>query len=203
MISNICVYGAGGVGGFFGGQLAHYSHSHRDFPDVHFVARGEHLARIRKQGLTLKKGDETLQCVPASATDDFGAVPACELIMIAVKGYDLQSVIETLEPALEHDTMLLPLLNGVDIYDRIRSVTQKGIVLPACVYVGTHIESPGVVRQKGEKVRSSWEKIPCMKTGICRVFSVFSPGRGYAMSGRLTPILPSGPSICLSLPMAW
>ena len=40
-------------------------------------------------------------------------------------------------------------MNGVDVYARIRSVIDKGIVLPACVYVGTHIEKPGVVSQKG------------------------------------------------------
>jgi 2-dehydropantoate 2-reductase len=40
-------------------------------------------------------------------------------------------------------------LNGITIYDRIRAITQKGIVFPACVYVGTHIASPGIITQKG------------------------------------------------------
>ncbi|MBC8014388.1 MAG: 2-dehydropantoate 2-reductase, partial [Sporomusaceae bacterium] len=40
-------------------------------------------------------------------------------------------------------------LNGVDIYERIRSTLSTGIVLPACVYVGTHIEKPGMVSQAG------------------------------------------------------
>ncbi len=44
---------------------------------------------------------------------------------------------------------MLPLLNGVDVYSRVRSIIKKGVVLPACVYVGTHIERPGKVFQKG------------------------------------------------------
>ena len=41
------------------------------------------------------------------------------------------------------------LLNGVDIYSRVRNVIRRGVVLSACVYVGTHIERPGKVFQRG------------------------------------------------------
>ena len=40
-------------------------------------------------------------------------------------------------------------MNGFDIYDRIRKNLKKGIVLPSCVYVGSHIEKPGLVIQSG------------------------------------------------------
>ena len=46
-------------------------------------------------------------------------------------------------------TVIIPLLNGVDIVERIRAILDKGIVLPACLYLGTHIESPGVINQSG------------------------------------------------------
>ena len=46
-------------------------------------------------------------------------------------------------------TIILPHLNGVDIYERIRKNLTTGIVFPSFVYVGTHIESPGVIFQKG------------------------------------------------------
>lgn len=53
------------------------------------------------------------------------------------------------------ETVILPLLNGVDIHERIRRHLDTGIVLPSCVYVGTHIESPGVIYQKGGNCRIS------------------------------------------------
>jgi len=40
----IAVFGAGGVGGYFGGRLAQAGH------EVTFIARGRHLATIREQG---------------------------------------------------------------------------------------------------------------------------------------------------------
>jgi 2-dehydropantoate 2-reductase len=49
----------------------------------------------------------------------------------------------------DEKSIILPLLNGADIYDRIRQNLKKGYVLPACLYLGTHIESPGVIFQKG------------------------------------------------------
>jgi len=36
-IKNVCVYGIGGVGGYFGGRIAHIISS-----DVYFIGRGEH-----------------------------------------------------------------------------------------------------------------------------------------------------------------
>ena len=44
---------------------------------------------------------------------------------------------------------MVPLLNGVDIYARIREDMTQGAVLPACVYIGTHIETYGQVTQQG------------------------------------------------------
>jgi 2-dehydropantoate 2-reductase len=54
-----------------------------------------------------------------------------------------------LAPLIREQTVILPLLNGVDISARVRHIITNGILLPACVYVGTHIERPGVIAQKG------------------------------------------------------
>ena len=40
----IAVYGAGGVGGYFGGRLAQAG------VQVHFIARGAHLQALREHG---------------------------------------------------------------------------------------------------------------------------------------------------------
>ena len=51
------------------------------------------------------------------------------------------------------DVVVLPLMNGVDIYERIRRVLPTGIVLPACVYVASHLQQKGVVEHKGNPGR--------------------------------------------------
>ena len=147
MIRNIAILGTGGVGGFFGGKLCMGTDSQTK---VFFLARGKHLEEIKEHGLKLKTEKEgELLCRPALATNSVDDLPELDLCLICVKGFDLQPLLHRLKNCVSENTVLLPLLNGVDIYARVRSVIDKGIVLPACVYVGTHIEKPGVVAQRG------------------------------------------------------
>jgi len=150
-IKTIWVYGVGGVGGFIGGKIARFLQKElRKDVKLYFIARGEHLREIQKKGLILNMGDEKrLQCVPTSATDDISELPSPDMCFLCVKSYDLDAVCNALNRHIKPETIIIPLLNGVDIYERVRIVLTSGIVLPACIYVGTHIEKPGIVTQKG------------------------------------------------------
>jgi ketopantoate reductase PanE/ApbA-like protein len=74
----IAVYGAGGVGGYFGGRLAQAG------ADVHFIARGAQLQALREHGLRVRsvKGDFEVQ---APATDDPADVGPCDFVLFCVK----------------------------------------------------------------------------------------------------------------------
>jgi 2-dehydropantoate 2-reductase len=148
---NICIYGTGGVGGFFGGRLADACASHRSkAADVYFIARGPHLEEIRRSGLVLNTTErKNVVCKPAMATDDVTSIPSPDLCLVCVKSYDLEEAVRDLKKVVRKDTVIIPLLNGVNIYQRIRDVLADGIVLPACVYVETCVLKPGVVTQKG------------------------------------------------------
>ena len=64
----IAVMGSGGVGGYFGAKLALAGN------DVTFIARGAHLAAMKKNGLTLKTAEGTHVVTPTQATDDPASV---------------------------------------------------------------------------------------------------------------------------------
>ncbi|GAK53296.1 2-dehydropantoate 2-reductase [Candidatus Moduliflexus flocculans] len=146
-INNICVVGVGGVGGYFGGLMVH---SFASGKQISFIARGAHLAQIRERGLMLNTSSrQGLVCTPTLATDRLEDAPTPDLYLLCVKSYDLADVAAQMSRNINEKTIVLPLLNGVDIYERIREELATGIVLPACVYVGTHIAQPGVVTQKG------------------------------------------------------
>jgi len=150
-INNICIYGMGGIGGYFGGKLVH-AISKLQILDkkVFFIARGEHLAEIKKNGLILNTIEESgMVCRADLATDNIMDIPTPDLCLICVKSYGLEKAVQDLARVITKDTIVIPLLNGVDIYERIRSILSIGIILPACVYVGTHIEKPGMVSQAG------------------------------------------------------
>jgi 2-dehydropantoate 2-reductase len=147
----ICIYGVGGVGGYFGGKIAQILKNHPEFNHkLYFIAGGSHLKCIQKNGLLLKlDGNKSCVCVPDLATDNVDYIPNIDLLFVCVKSYDLDDAIKAVLSKIHSSTIIIPLLNGITIYERIRKITSRGIILPACVYVGTHIESPGVIVQKG------------------------------------------------------
>lgn len=144
----LAVIGAGGVGGYVGGKLAYAMERKVEKEDeIWFVARGEHGRRIQKHGLLLRTTEGDRICHPTHVYESVADLPSFDVGFLCVKGYDLQDCLSLLKTKMKDNTILIPLLNGVDIYERIRSVIHYGYVFPACAYIGTHIESPGIVTQ--------------------------------------------------------
>ena len=160
MIKSVCVYGIGGVGGYFGGRIAHeISRSNRAIR-VYFISRGEHLKTIQQHGLNLITDKEEFLCFPNIATDNIRHIPAPDLYLLCVKGYDLDNAVTSISKNISPDTIILPLLNGVDIYERIRTSLQKAIVSPASVYVSSSIKKSGTIRQEGPEGHIIFGKDP-------------------------------------------
>ena len=140
----IAVMGAGGVGGFYGGLLA------KAGQEVTFIARGEHLAALRAHGLRVESqsvGDFSLPKVAAAERlADIGTV---DLVLVTTKAYDLEGAARSILPALRKDSLVLPLLNGVDIADRLAAVLGPERVLGGMCQVSSAIKAPGVIRQVG------------------------------------------------------
>jgi 2-dehydropantoate 2-reductase len=153
MHSEIAVIGLGGVGGYFGFKLAQSLHPDSNV-NVIFVARHSTFDHVNSHGLRLlspEHGDSVVK--PDRLLSGVEELSAIDLVWICVKEYDLEKVCEQLTEKLTDSSVILPLMNGVDIYDRIRKIVTKGIVLPACVYVASHIKEKGVVEHKGNPGR--------------------------------------------------
>ena len=102
----ILVLGAGGTGGYFGGRLAQAG------VDVTFLVRPRRAQQIAEHGLVVKSsaGDFTL---PARTILAEQLRPEFDLVLLTCKAYDLASALDALAPAMQGDTALLPILNGV------------------------------------------------------------------------------------------
>ncbi|MBQ8730908.1 MAG: 2-dehydropantoate 2-reductase, partial [Lachnospiraceae bacterium] len=147
----IAIIGIGGVGGYFGGKLTRILNMRSaERHEIYFVARGEHGRKIKEKGLLLKTNLEgEMICRPTQVLESIAELPLIDICFVCVKQYDLCGCLTQLKTKVKSDTKIIPLLNGVDIYERIREVIPNGYVFPACVYVGTHIEAPGIVAQDG------------------------------------------------------
>ena len=144
----IGVIGAGGVGGLFGGRLAHAGH------EVHFVARGAHLEAMRENGLTIESDARGVVHVPrVNATDDPSTVGPMDYLLIAVKLWDTETAARSAGSLVGPHTAVLSLQNGVIKDEILRRVFRPEAVMGGVAYVGTSIARPGVIRQVGPMQR--------------------------------------------------
>ena len=137
------IIGTGGVGGYFGGKLA------RAGCDVTFLARGEHLQAIRQNGLTIKsiKGDFTV--APVKATESIKTIGAVDLIILALKAWQIKDIANDLGALTSRDTMVLPLQNGVSVIEELKEHLQRENIIGGLCRIISKIESPGVINHSG------------------------------------------------------
>jgi 2-dehydropantoate 2-reductase len=102
----ICIYGAGAIGGYMGAELA------RSGADVSLIARGPHLAEMRKNGLKLRIGDEEHVTHPA-CTDNPADLGPQDFIIVTLKAHSVPQVVVAMQPLLGPDTALVTAVNGV------------------------------------------------------------------------------------------
>ncbi|KAA0014122.1 2-dehydropantoate 2-reductase [Billgrantia pellis] len=137
------IMGSGGVGGYFGARLAEAGE------DVTFVARGEHLAAMQRDGLRVSsiKGDIYLSSV--RATDDPASVGVADCVIVAVKAWQVREAAEAIRPLVGPDNMVLPLENGVEAADILAEVLGAGPVLEGLCGILAWREAPGHIRHAG------------------------------------------------------
>ena len=136
----IAVMGTGGLGGYFGGRLAHAG------LDVTFIARGQHLQAIRENGLQVKSPNGDFVVSPAQATDNPAEVGVVDLILFCVKAYDAVSAAEQMKPMVGPQTVIIPVLNGIDHVEKISAVVGAEHVLGGWAVISAHLDAPGVIQ---------------------------------------------------------
>ena len=137
-MKEILMVGAGSVGGFFGARLAKHN------PNVSFLLRPNTLAAVKQHGLTIRSADETFTVKPQAASNA-RQLPRPELVVLGVKAYDLDEVLNQIEPVLTEKTVILTLQNGIDTEDRLRARIQRDCVVGGVAYIYSRIAEPGVI----------------------------------------------------------
>src|SRR5437016_2185452 len=136
---HIVVMGAGGVGGYFGAKLA------RAGERVTLVARGEHLAAIRRDGLRLRSAVEGEYVVRPAAVEDVRDLPVADVVLFCVKAFDTETAAAHVRSVVGPDTAVLSLQNGIDNEDKLDEILGAGHAMGGVAQVFALIERPGVI----------------------------------------------------------
>src|SRR5262249_40443230 len=105
----IAIMGTGALGGFFGARLAAAGF------EVGFIARGRALAALRAGGIRVESASlGTIAVEPVRATDDPASIGAVDLVLFAVKAYQIADAARAMRPLVGPKTAVLPVLNGLE-----------------------------------------------------------------------------------------
>jgi len=110
MIKTIGLAGAGSVG-----SSLMYEMYQRDPDNVYLVATGERAERLNEKGISVN--DQVFHPVVYS---DAAQNIHLDVIILAVKTYSLDSVINDIRPLISSDTIILPIENGIVTTARLR-----------------------------------------------------------------------------------
>ncbi len=136
----IAVYGAGGVGGYFGGRLVQAG------VDVVFIARGKHLQAMQNDGLEVESICGNFRLDAVKATDDPAKVGRVDAVIAATKAWQLENAARAMGPMLGKCTFVLPLQNGVEAPDILaRALGGERVVGGLCGLL-SYIAGPGHIR---------------------------------------------------------
>ncbi|HEX7707732.1 MAG TPA: 2-dehydropantoate 2-reductase, partial [Thermoanaerobaculia bacterium] len=136
----IAVIGAGGVGGYFGGKLAHAG------VDTTFIVRGATLQALRSKGLRVESVEGDFSIANVQATDDPASIGQVDAILLAVKAWQVAEVAATLRPMIGPDTAVVPLENGVEAPEILSPILGREHVLGGLCAIVSFIVVPGHIR---------------------------------------------------------
>ena len=139
----IAIIGTGAVGGYFGAKLATAGN------EVHFLARGQQLAAIQENGIKVKSILGDFEVYPVKTTDRIQELGVSDLIILAVKAWQIREVRKDLTHLLHDKSIILPLQNGVLAANEIQeSINPRHIIGGVCRII-SKLEKPGFINHFG------------------------------------------------------
>jgi 2-dehydropantoate 2-reductase len=163
----IAVIGAGAIGGYVGAKLALAGE------DVTFIVRGANLEAIKARGIKLIDHDGTEHVAPdVKATNDYAEAGVQELVILALKAHQVDSVADQIGRLIGPDTVVVTMQNGIPFWyfhqhggphdgRTVTSVDPTGLlaskispahILGCVVYPAAELIAPGVIQHvEGER----------------------------------------------------
>jgi 2-dehydropantoate 2-reductase len=165
-VKRVCIVGAGSIGGFVGARLAGAG------AEVTLVARGAHLAALRREGLRLIERDGAEHKYKLATCERVSDAGKQDLVVLAMKAHQVEPSLGELDRVLDAESVVVPMQNGIPWWyfqrhagahegRRVHAVDPRGAIAAAIaperligcvVYPACEIIAPGVIRHvEGER----------------------------------------------------
>ncbi|MBI4856991.1 MAG: 2-dehydropantoate 2-reductase [Acetobacterium woodii] len=142
------VIGAGGTGGCIGAYLA------KSGKDVTLIARDEHLAAIRANGIQVETNWQgTYPVFPIKAEDAQHYQETPDVIFVCVKGYSLADIVPFIKRVAHQTTVVIPILNIYGTGGKLQKMLPELLVTDGCIYISANIVNPGKIKMHGNIFR--------------------------------------------------
>lgn len=135
------VVGAGSVGGYFGGRLAAAGR------DVIFLVRPSRAAQLAGGLAIVNKGHS--EVIPVKVTTGGAAAGEFDVVLLAVKAYQLDGAFADFGPYVSSRTMILPVLNGMKHIDILRSRFGASHVIGGVAIIASSLDERGRILDEG------------------------------------------------------
>ena len=141
----VAVIGSGAIGTLYGGWLL------AGGADVAFVARGARFDQIRDRGIVLTGGRGEFSQREVTVVRDAADLPPADVLIFAVKTYDLESAARAASGSLAPNGLVIGLQNGVDTAATLGARFDPSEVMVGPVYSAATLGLDGAVRYGGER----------------------------------------------------
>lgn len=138
----IAIVGAGAIGLYFGGKLAHFGR------DVHFLLRRDYEA-IRKRGLRIWSKGENIHLPKVQAYRSTEEIGVCDLVIIAVKATANSEIPSLVRPLWGEKTIVLTLQNGLGNEEFFAGYFGSERVLGGLCFICLSRTEPGRIERFG------------------------------------------------------
>jgi len=138
------IVGTGGTGGSIGSFLA------LNKEDVTFISRGQNLKLMKANGVQFNstiKGKHTIKNASVVSESEYNE--NADVIFVCVKGYSVEEIIPIIKKASHKDTIIIPIMNGYNMSEKIANNIDIGHVLEGCIYISAFVDQPGSITQLG------------------------------------------------------
>ncbi|HEU5139991.1 MAG TPA: ketopantoate reductase family protein [Bacillales bacterium] len=142
---NIVILGAGAVGGYLGGRLAEAG------VPVSFLVRERRADQLSEKGIRIKSVHGDFSAESVDLYTDAEQIPECDVVIVTVKGYQVEGAMPQLRTLVAKGAKILPFLNGMEHFRFMEESFGEENVLGGLAFIISTLDENGGIVQTSEQ----------------------------------------------------